>query len=148
MLRYIARTAAAAMAGLVITAGAAAAGTSDASTGVNTPAATQPAAVAMLSPKEAGARYGQALGAVEICIGSKVTDKAKALGEPFKDAELEDYKKQAAKVYDAWLKVKGCSRQVDPNQCKIIMDKSCEAAEAEIGPTGKVMPGLVEFLKR
>jgi hypothetical protein len=110
--------------------------------------APDPAAPAAASgARAAGARYGQALGAVEICIGSKVTDKAKALGDDFRDGDLETYTQQAAKVYDTWLKVKDC-RKDDPNQCKIIMDKSCEAAEAEIGPNGTVMPGLVEFLKR
>ncbi len=105
------------------------------------------APAAATDARAAGARYGQALGAVEICVGSKVTDKAKGLGAAFKDGDLETYTQQAAKVYDTWLKVKDC-RKDDPNQCKIIMDKSCEAAETEIGPDGTVMPGLVEFLKR
>lgn len=105
------------------------------------------APAAATEARAAGARYGQALGAVEICVGSKVTGKAKGLGAAFKDGDLETYTQQAAKVYDTWLKVKDC-RKDDPNQCKIIMDKSCEAAEAEIGPDGTVMPGLVEFLKR
>lgn len=122
-------------AGFSATAGAAGAGAPDSV--ANAPA---------IEARAAGARYGQALGAVEICIGSTITDKAKALGDAFKDGDLETYKKQAAKVYDTWLKVKDC-RKDDPNQCKIIMDKSCEAAEAEIGPKGTAMPGLVEFLR-
>lgn len=104
-------------------------------------------AVKTFQAREAGARYGQALGALEICYGSKMTSKAKALESAFSGAELENFKTRAAKTYEAWLKVKNCQKQLDPNQCKIIMDKSCLAAEAEIGADGKVMPGLVEFLK-
>ena len=100
------------------------------------------------TPKEAGARYGQALGALEVCYGSKLTAKAEALPAAYSGSELESFKAEAAKIYDAWLEVRACARQSDPNQCKIIMDKSCLGAEAEIGAEGKAMPGLVEFLKR
>ena len=57
------------------------------------------------------------------------------------------FKAQAAKVFEAWRQVKACSNAADPNTCKIIMDKSCATAEQEIGPSGTVMPGLVEFMK-
>jgi hypothetical protein len=110
--------------------------------------AADPASPVALSAKDAGARYGQALGAIEICHGSKVTDKAKALGAGFEGADQDAFKAQAAKIYEAWHAVKSCANQRDPNQCKIIMDKSCETAEAEIGANGKVLPGLVEFMKR
>jgi hypothetical protein len=102
------------------------------------------AAVAGLSPKDVGARYGQALGAIEICIGAKVTDKASALNSVYSGSDLETFKAQAAKIYDAWLKVKHCVRQDDPNQCKVIMDESCAAAIAEIGPSGTAVPGLLD----
>jgi hypothetical protein len=102
------------------------------------------AAVAGLPPKDVGARYGQALGAVEICIGAKVTDKASALNSVYSGSDLEAFKAQAAKIYDAWLKVKNCVRQDDPNQCKVIMDESCAAAIAEIGPAGTAVPGLLD----
>jgi hypothetical protein len=98
-----------------------------------------------LTPKDAGARYGQALGAVEICIGSKVTEKASALNSVYSGAELEAFKAQAAKIYDAWIKVKNCVREDDPNQCKVIMDESCAAALSEIGPSGTALPGLLEM---
>jgi hypothetical protein len=100
-----------------------------------------------LDPREAGARYGQALGAAEVCYGSTVTDKARTLADAFSGADLDAFKAQAATVYDAWVKVKSCSNQFDPNQCKIIMDKSCLAAEAEIGSSGTAIAGLVDFLK-
>ncbi len=95
--------------------------------------------------REAAARYGQALGVAEVCFGSKITSKAEALPKSYSGAEGETFKAQAGKIFDAWLKVKSCVRQDDPNQCKIIMDKSCLAAEAEIGPKGSAFPGLVEF---
>jgi hypothetical protein len=112
------------------------------------PSTAAPVATAALSAKDSGARYGQALGAIEICHGSKVTDKAEALPKSFSGADQEAFKAQAAKIYDAWHKVKNCSDSLDPNKCKIIMDKSCATAEAEIGSSGTVMPGLVEFMKR
>lgn len=100
-----------------------------------------------LAPREDGARYGQALGVLEVCHGSKLTAKAEALPATYTGTDLEAFKTEAAKIYDAWAAVRGCTKQHDPNQCKIIMDKSCLAAEAEIGADGKAMPGLVEFLK-
>jgi hypothetical protein len=98
--------------------------------------------------KDAGARYGQALGVLEVCYGSKLTGKAKSLETTFTGDDLADFKAAAARIYDAWAKVRGCTNQKDPNTCKIIMDKSCLAAEAEIGPKGNAMPGLVDFQAR
>ena len=105
------------------------------------------AAPAVMPVREAGARYGQALGAVEICFGAKITAKTEELAKTYSGADGEAFKAQAGKILDAWLKVKTCVRQDDPNQCKIIMDKSCQAAEAEIGSNGSAIPGLVEFAK-
>lgn len=103
---------------------------------------------APLSPRDAGLRYGQALGVLEVCYGSKLTDKASNLEKSYTGDELEQFKASAAKVYEAWAKVRACTNQRDPNTCKIIMDKSCLAAEAEIGPKGTAMPALVEFIAR
>lgn len=97
-----------------------------------------------IGPRDAGARYGQALGAAEICIGWRPSAKASSLGAAFTGAELDAFKSQTAKVLDAWVKVKNCARPEDPNECKIIMDKSCEAAIAEIGPDGTALPGLLD----
>ncbi len=101
-------------------------------------------AVSGLTAKDAGARYGQALGAVEVCVGSKVTEMATALSYVYEGPDLEAFKAQTARIYDAWIKVKHCIRQDDPNQCKVIMDESCAAAVAEIGPKGTALPGLLE----
>jgi hypothetical protein len=97
-----------------------------------------------ITAKEAGARYGQALGAIEICIGSKLTAKAEELKSTYSDANAETFTTEAAKVFQAWAAVKNCNRAKDPNQCKIIMDKSCASAFSEIGPTGTAYPGLLE----
>lgn len=131
--------------GAAFTVSAAVAGPLKAADATDSPAAEAAAPHPALSSREAGARYGQALGAVEICFGSKMTDKATSLSSAYTGAGLEDFKQQAAKVYDAWLKVKDCRRQDDPNQCKIIMDKSCLGAETEIGAKGTALPGLVDF---
>lgn len=101
-------------------------------------------AQSLLPAKEAGARYGQALGAIEICIGSKLTAKAEELKSAYSDSNAETFTTEAAKVFQAWAAVKNCNRAKDPNQCKIIMDKSCTAAFTEIGPTGTAYPGLLE----
>jgi hypothetical protein len=106
--------------------------------------ASAKAAVAKLTPRDAGARYGQALGAIEVCVGTTLTEKASALGSVYTGADLEAFKAQSAKIYGAWIKVKHCVRQDDPNQCKVIMDESCTAAIAEIGPSGTALPGLLE----
>lgn len=98
-----------------------------------------------LSPRDAGARFGQALGALEICHGASLTAAGDALRSAFAGSDNEVFKAQAAKIFDAWMAVKNCVNGRDPNQCKIIMDKSCAAAEAEIGKNGAIMPGLVEF---
>ncbi len=96
-----------------------------------------------LNARDAGARYGQALGALEICIGTKTTDQLAALLASYSGDDQQVFKDQAAKVFEAWVKVKNCKRQDDPNQCKIIMDRSCESAFAEIGPAGTAIPGLI-----
>lgn len=102
---------------------------------------------ASASPRDDGARYGQALGALEVCYGSKITAAGDALREKYTGPDNDVFRAQAAKIFDAWRNIKACANGVDPNQCKIIMDKSCATAEAEIGATGSVMPGLVEFMK-
>ena len=53
-------------------------------------------AAAPLTPKDAGQRYGQALGALEVCHGSKLTAKADGLSQSYSGAELEAFKKGIA----------------------------------------------------
>jgi len=100
---------------------------------------------AHLTPRDTGSRYGQALGAIELCNGAKVTDKASALPALYTGAELDEFNAQQKKIYDAWIRVKHCVREDDPNQCKVIIDESCAAALSEIGPKGTAFPGLLDF---
>ena len=101
----------------------------------------------VVTARDAGARYGQALGAIEVCYGSKITAKAHALSATYPAADQDAFKSQTAKIFNAWLKMKGCVDTTSPNSCKVVMDKSCLAAESEIGPAGSAIPGLVEFAK-
>lgn len=98
------------------------------------------------TPRDAGARYGQALGAAEVCYGAKITAKADALSKSYAGPDQDIFKATAAKIFNAWLSVKRCVNPNDPNTCKVIMDKSCMQAEAEIGANGSAVPGLVEFI--
>ncbi len=101
-----------------------------------------------VSAQEAGARYGQALGAIEVCDGAKLTDKAKNLKASFAGPDLDKFTSQAAKVYEAWATVKHCVLPRDPNPCRIIIEKSCSAAISEIGPAGSSVPGLIAVKDR
>ncbi len=98
-----------------------------------------------LTARDMGSRYGQALGALELCTGAKITEKASALPALYAGEELDEFHAQQKKIYDAWIRVKHCVREDDPNQCKVIIDESCAAALTEIGPKGTAFPGLLEF---
>lgn len=110
--------------------------------------ASQQACADESDPKVAGTRYGQALGAIEICHTLELTDKAKTLKAGFDGNELSVFDRQATEIFDAWRKVRGCANATDPNQCKIIMDRSCVAALQEIGPNGTAISGLLELKPR
>jgi len=102
------------------------------------------AAVSEMTPKDVGSRYGQALGAAEVCTGTKATDKVSQINTIYTGADLQSFATQATKIRDAWDKLKLCTSADNPNQCKVIVDESCAAAIAEIGPSGTVLPGLLE----
>jgi hypothetical protein len=97
-----------------------------------------------MTPHDVGSRYGQALGAVEICHGASTTAKVPKLNSLYTGADLESFKAQATKIYDAWIKLKQCTLVDPPSECKVIVEESCAAAIGEIGPDGSVLPGLVE----
>lgn len=101
-------------------------------------------AVAQMTPHDVGSRYGQALGAIEICPGSQTTVKVPALNTIYTGADLQTFKAQATKIYDAWLKLKQCAIVDDPSECRVVIEESCAAAVTEIGPSGTVFPGLLE----
>jgi hypothetical protein len=95
------------------------------------------------SPQIAGARYGQALGAIEICPGAALSQKAERLEASFNGQDLDLFLAQAAKIYNSWKPVIHCVNQNDPNPCRIIIQMSCQAAVAEIGPGGSAFPDLL-----
>ncbi|MBS0252771.1 MAG: hypothetical protein JSR78_17080 [Proteobacteria bacterium] len=97
------------------------------------------------SAKEAGARYAQALGAAETCDGLRVGKMAEALKNEFSGNDLKAFNAQAADVYASWQKVKNCSRPLDPNPCRIMIQLSCQSAVSEIGPEGSAIPHLLEI---
>lgn len=97
-----------------------------------------------LTPHDVGSRYGQALGAVEICHGVSTTAKVPPLNTLYAGADLKSFKAQALKIYDAWIKLKQCTVIDQPTECKVVIDESCAAAISEIGPSGTVLPGLVD----
>jgi hypothetical protein len=100
-------------------------------------------AVAQMTPHEVGSRYGQALGAIEICPGAQTTAKVPALNTLYTGADLQTFKAQATKIYDAWIKLKQCAIVDDPSECRVVIEESCAAATTEIGPSGTVFPGLL-----
>jgi len=101
-------------------------------------------AVAQMTPHDVGSRYGQALGAIEICPGTQTTVKVPALNTIYTGAEFQAFQTQAFRIYNAWIKLKQCATVDDPSECKVVVDESCAAAIIEIGPSGTVFPGLLE----
>jgi hypothetical protein len=104
--------------------------------------------IAQLTPHDVGSRYGQALGAVQICRNTRTTVKVPALSTVYTGADLKSFEAQAKKIYDAWIKLKQCTLIDDPSECNVVVDESCAAAIGEIGPSGTVFPGLMEGTAR
>ncbi len=96
-----------------------------------------------LSPEEAGARYGQALGAGRLCKGFKVLPGADELAATFKGVELATFQKAAARIVEAWQATTNC--QAGPNVCMRSHLASCFEAFREIGPEGSRYPGLIGY---
>jgi len=100
--------------------------------------------VAQMTPHDVGSRYGQALGAVEICPETQTTRKVPALNAIYAGEDLQTFKTQATKIYDAWTHLKQCASVDDPGECRVVVEESCAAAVIEIGPSGTIFPGLIE----
>ena len=103
--------------------------------------AGEPAGTNKLSPEEAGARYGQALGASRLCRGYEVLPGADALAATFKGDELTAFQEAAAHVVQAWQRTTSC--QDGANMCMRYQLASCNEAMREIGPQGVRYPGLI-----
>lgn len=101
-------------------------------------------AVAQMTPHDVGSRYGQALGVIEICPDTQTTLKVPALNTMYTGPELQAFQTQASRIYNAWIKLKQCATVDDPSECRVVVEESCAAAIIEIGPSGTVLPGLLE----
>ncbi len=101
----------------------------------------------LANPRDAGIRYGQAAGMAAVCLDMKPTAKAEALAGTFTGADLEKFKVQAETVLTSWKKMMACAHTSDPNPCRVAFQMSCREGYNEIGPAGKVVPGLVDMSK-
>ncbi len=100
-----------------------------------------------LTPREAGARYGQALGSEHICFGLlRTTDAVARLAEKYSGADRKAFKDEADKIFNAWRDA--CRQSGGPNQCRLVHEWNCRAALREIGPEGSALAGLVEQKKQ
>ena len=108
------------------------------------PTATTQPSVKPLSAKDAGARYGEAAGAVLVCYGLKITPQVAELRGRYQGADLAEFDAQAGKVLKAWRETLNCEHAEGPNDCKVSQQWSCRQAMQEIGPSGSEVRGLVE----
>jgi hypothetical protein len=105
-------------------------------------ATTQPQ-VKPLSAKEAGARYGEAAGAVLVCYGLKITPQVADLRARYQGDDLTEFDAQAGKILKVWRETLNCQHADGPNDCKVSQQWSCRQAMEEIGPSGSAVRGLV-----
>jgi hypothetical protein len=97
-----------------------------------------------LSAKEAGARYGEAAGAVLVCYGLKITPQVADLRARYQGDDLTEFDAQAGKILKVWRETLNCQHADGPSDCKVSQQWSCRQAMEEIGPTGSAVRGLVE----
>lgn len=97
------------------------------------------------SPREDGARYGQAIGATLMCYKLETTDELAALKTRYSGSELNVFSAEAEKIVAAWRAVQTCKTAGGPNSCRLTQVWSCEEAVREIGPNGSALPGLVRI---
>jgi hypothetical protein len=105
---------------------------------------TIPQEAQALSAKEAGARYGEAAGAILVCYGLKITPQVAELRARYQGADLAQFDAQAGKILEAWRSTLNCQHADGPNDCKVSQQWSCRQALQEIGPSGTKVRGLIE----
>jgi hypothetical protein len=105
---------------------------------------TTPGEAQPMTPKDAGARYGEAAGAVLVCYGLRITPQVAELRARYQGADLAEFDAQAGKILAAWRDTLNCQHADGPNDCKVSQQWSCRQALQEIGPGGSKVPGLVE----
>jgi hypothetical protein len=99
---------------------------------------------APLAPREAGARYGQALGVALICYGLRTTPAIERLASQYQGDARTQFDSESEKIVASWRAASSCQKAGGPNACRLVHEWSCAAALREIGPEGTVLPGLVE----
>jgi hypothetical protein len=104
-----------------------------------------PSFAAGSSPREDGARYGQAIGATLMCYKLETTDEFTALKTRYSGSELNVFSAEAEKIITAWRTVQTCGKAGGPNSCRLTQVWSCQEALREIGPNGSALPGLVRI---
>jgi hypothetical protein len=111
--------------------------------GQEVPAGQTPAE---MNAREAGARYGQALGVALVCYGLRTrSDGLSRLAAAHSDAkDHPDFQAEADKVLKSWQEASSCQNAGGPNPCRLVHEWSCRDALREIGPQGTELPGLVE----
>jgi hypothetical protein len=110
-------------------------------------AATMQSESKSLTAKEAGARYGEAAGAVLVCYGLKITPQVAELRARYQGDDLTEFDAQAGKILKSWRETLNCEHAEGPNDCKVSQQWSCRQAMQEIGPSGSAVRGLVEPAK-
>jgi hypothetical protein len=101
------------------------------------------AAAVSLDPREAGARYGQAMGVALVCYGLRTTPATDRLKAKYSGADQDAFQTEAEKVLSAWREASTCQSAGGPNACRLAHEWSCQAALREIGPRGSKLPGLI-----
>jgi hypothetical protein len=101
---------------------------------------------APMTAREAGARYGQALGVALVCYGLKTRsgEMANLAAAHSSESERAEFQEEADKVLKSWQDASSCKNAGGPNNCRLIHEWSCRDALLEIGPSGSKIPGLVE----
>lgn len=97
-----------------------------------------------MAAKEAGARYGEAAGAVLVCYGLQMTQEVAKLRDRYQGDDLAEFDAQAGKILSAWRDTLNCTHSDGLEDCKVSQQFSCRQALQEIGPGGNKVPGLVE----
>lgn len=98
-----------------------------------------------LPARNAGARQGQAIGAAIVCPGTHLTKKAEDLGSVYSGSDLDTFNVESSRVAEVWRNLLNCEQTAGPEQCTVVNKKNCSEAAQEIGPTGTVLPGLIEL---
>lgn len=115
--------------------------------GVDRAMASDPAP---LTVKDLGVRHGQAIAAVRICPGARLTVKVATLGTNLTRPDLAVFRDESDRILTAWASAFSC-RDVDPaqtreiNGCRRAKILSCNQTWREIGPEGTELPGLIQF---